>query len=62
MAIWWNFRVAKRLDDWKDTEVGYELELIDLYKDLIGRLVIEFIRYQGMRGRALDLKVIIEIL
>lgn len=46
------FRVTKRLQDYEDTEVGYELELVDLHKELIGRLVIDFYRYQGMRGRA----------
>lgn len=46
------FKVVARLDDWQDTEVGYELELVDLHKELIGRLVIGFDRYKGMRGRA----------
>lgn len=46
------FKVVKRLEDWADTEVGYELELVDLHKELIGRLVIDFYRYQGLRGRA----------
>ena len=46
------FKVVKRLEDWADTEVGYELELVDLHKELVGRLVIDFYRYQGMRGRA----------
>lgn len=46
------FKVIERHEDWADTEVGYKLELMDLHKDLIGRLVIDFYRYQGMRGRA----------
>lgn len=46
------FRVIKRHVDFGDTEIGYELELVDLHKELIGRLVLDFYRYQGMRGRA----------
>jgi hypothetical protein len=44
------FKVTESLD------VGYELELMDLHQDLIGRLVIDFYRYQGMRGRAFKLE------
>lgn len=40
------FKVIKRFDD------RYEVELVDSHKELIGRLVIDFYRYQGMRGRA----------
>src|ERR1035437_7557164 len=29
---------------------------MDLHKDLIGRLIIDFFRYQGMRGRAFKLE------
>ena len=50
------FRVVKRLDDWPETEVGYELELVDLHKDLIGRLVVDFHRYQGLMGSAKNLE------
>jgi hypothetical protein len=50
------FKVVKRHEDYADTEVGYELELVDLHKDLIGRLVIDFYRYQGMRGRSFKLE------
>lgn len=46
------FRVVKRLEDWADTEIGYELELVDLHKELIGRLIIDFCRLQGTKGRA----------
>lgn len=46
------FKIIKRFHDYEHTEVGYELELVDLHKELIGRLVIDFYRYQGMRGRA----------
>ena len=50
------FRVKQRFENWKETEVGYDLELIDLHKELIGRLVIDFHRYQGLRGRAFKLE------
>lgn len=33
-------------------EASYELELQELHKNLIGRLVIDFFRYQGLRGRS----------
>jgi hypothetical protein len=46
------FQVVKRFDDWAKTGVGYELELIDLHKELIGRLIIDFYRKPGLRGRA----------
>ena len=46
------FKVVERLDDYTETEVGYELELVDLHRDLIGRLVIDYYRKQGLRGRA----------
>ena len=50
------FKIIHRYDDWTNTEVGYEVELMDLHKDLIGRLIIDFNRYQGMRGRAFKLE------
>jgi len=50
------FRVVKRLDNWKETEEGYEVELVDLHKELIKRLVIKFHRYAGLRGRAYKLE------
>lgn len=50
------FKITNRHQDWAETEVGYDLELVDLHKDLIGRLVIDFSRYQGMRGRAFKLE------
>jgi len=46
------FKVNHRHADWADTEVGYTVELLDLHKELIGRLIIDFYRYQGMRGRS----------
>ena len=46
------FKVIKRYDDWQETEVGYKVELTNQFKSLIGRLVVGFSRYQGLRGRA----------
>lgn len=46
------FKVIKRYDDWQKTEVGYKVELTNQFKSLIGRLVVGFSRYQGLRGRA----------
>ena len=46
------FRVVERYPDYTETEVGYKVELAEQYKELIGRLVVDFYRYQGLRGRA----------
>lgn len=46
------FKVIKRYDDWQETNVGYKVELTNQFKSLIGRLVVGFSRYQGLRGRA----------
>lgn len=46
------FRVVERYQDFAETEIGYRVELAEQYKELIGRLVIDFYRYQGLRGRA----------
>ena len=46
------FKVIKRYDDWQETDVGYKVELTNQFKSLIGRLVVGFSRYQGLRGRA----------
>ncbi|HJX11411.1 MAG TPA: GIY-YIG nuclease family protein [Candidatus Binatia bacterium] len=40
------FRVIERHDD------RYKLEEIDEYKKFVGRVILSFHRYQGMRGRA----------
>lgn len=40
------FRVVERLPDWN------KVELASQYRDLIGRLVVDFYRYQGLRGRS----------
>ena len=54
------FRVLERHDNWKETEIGYKLELTEKYESLIGRLVIDFYRYQGLRGRAFCLESFID--
>lgn len=54
------FRVVGRHDDWGDTGIGYDLEVVEEYEALIGRLVIDFDRYQGMRGRAFCLESYME--
>lgn len=46
------FKIVTRFDNWEETEVGYEVELMESHKELIGRLLIDFYRYQGMRGRS----------
>ena len=46
------FKVIERYDDWQETEVGYKVELTNQFDSLIGRLVVGFSRYQGLRGRA----------
>ena len=62
------FRVIERYDDWQETEIGYKVELTNQFDSLIGRLVVGFSRYQGLRGRAfllenfMDSMSIVEIL
>lgn len=46
------FKVVERYQDYADTEVGYKVELSEQYEEFIGRLVVDFYRYQGLRGRA----------
>ena len=53
------FKVVERYDDYGDTEVGYKVELAEQFKELTGRLVIDFYRYSGMRGRAFCLETFI---
>lgn len=50
------FRVVERFDNYEETERGYKVELAEQYKELTGRLVVDFNRYQGMRGRAFRLE------
>lgn len=54
------FIVKRRFDDWRETERGYEMELSDQYKELIGKLHIKFHRYQGLLGRAYRLETLID--
>ena len=42
------FRVLERCDNYKD----YKLEEVDAYKKYVGRVLLSFHRYQGLRGRA----------
>ena len=52
------FKVIKRHDDWADTEIGYDLELSDDLKELIGRLIIDFHRTQMMGGRSFKMETL----
>lgn len=54
------FEVVERFDNYQETEIGYKVELTDLLKPLIGRLVIHFESYQGMRGRSFLLENFID--
>lgn len=49
------FRVLKRLPVC-NKEGGYQVELVDLHKELIGRLIIDFNRPRGMQGRSFRLE------
>ena len=53
------FEIKRRFDDWQETGRGYEMELSDQFKDLIGKLEVKFHRYQGLRGRAFRLETLI---
>lgn len=50
------FKVKERHSNWEETKIGYEVELQELHKDMIGRLIIDFNRYQGLRGRSFKLE------
>ena len=54
------FKVVKRHNDWKETEVGYDIELDEKTKNLIGRVVIEYHRKQGQGGRSFKMENHIE--
>ncbi len=54
------FRVIERYDDWHETEVGYKVELTNQFESLIGRLIVGFSRYHGLRGRAFLLENFME--
>lgn len=49
-------RVTERLDDWKDTKVGYKVEMTDIGAEFAGRLMVGFYRYPGLRGRSFKLE------
>ncbi len=48
------FKVVDRSTD------GYKIELTTQFDNLIGRLVVDFYRYQGLRGRAFLLETLID--
>lgn len=48
--------VKERLGDWKETKVGYKVEMTDLCSKYAGRLIVRYHRYSGMRGRAFKLE------
>ena len=52
------FKVIKRHDDWVDTEIGYDLELSDQLKELIGRLIVDFYREPMMGGRSFKMETL----
>jgi len=50
------FRIIKRYDNYAETNIGYDLELDETHKELMGRFMIDFYRPQGMMGRAFKLE------
>lgn len=54
------FKVIKRHDDWKETGIGYDLELDEKTKSLIGRVIVEYHRKQGQGGRSFKMENHIE--
>lgn len=56
------FEVVERFDDWQETERGYKVELTKQFESLIGRLIVDFNRYPGLRGRAFLLESFIDLL
>ena len=54
------FEIKRRFDNWQDTGRGYEMELSDQFRDLIGKLEVKFYRYPGLRGRAFRLETLID--
>ena len=49
-------RVTERLDDWKETKIGYKVEMTDIGAEFAGRLMVGFYRYPGLRGRSFKLE------
>lgn len=54
------FKVIERYDNWKETTIGYKVDLTNQFESLIGRLVVDFTRYQGLRGRSFLLENFID--
>lgn len=54
------FKVVKRHDDWKETEIGYDLELDESTKHHIGRVIIQYYRKPGQGGRSFKMENHIE--
>ena len=50
------FKVVERFQDYTVTKKGCRLQVMDLHKEMIGRMIIDFHRYQGMRGRSFILE------
>ena len=50
------FEVVERFLNWKETERGYQVKLVPLHQELIGRLIINFYRKQGLMGSSFLLK------
>ena len=48
--------ITERLDDWKETKVGYKVEMTDIGAEFAGRLMVGFHRYPGLRGRSFRLE------
>lgn len=45
------YRIIERLNDWKKTNKGYVVEADKIFYPFVGRLIVEFHRYKGLRGR-----------
>ena len=49
-------RVTERRSDWPVTKVGYQVEMTDIGAEYVGRLMVGFHRYPGLRGRSFKLE------
>ena len=49
-------QVVERLGDWKESGVGYRVEMTDIGAEFAGRLMVGFHRYPGLRGRSFKLE------
>lgn len=50
------FKVLKTLSDFRETYIGYDVELTPLLEPLIGRLVLRLTDYRAPRGRSFYLE------